>query len=325
MAERVFPMLVGCGRSGTTLIRNVLDAHPELALTHEAHFVGPMGAQRRKYETGEGVDIDAFLDDLYQDSNFVRQGVDREELRDSLVSDRPESYADAVRSVFAHYARNHGKKLYGDKTPGSVTQIKSLAALFPEARFIHIIRDGRAVALSYMERPEWGPSTAAEAAHHWRNRVLRGRHAGSELPGRYLEVKYEDMVSNPEEKTREMCDFLGIEYDDRMLSFHKQSEGFISSTKNPDAFRNLSQPIQGELRDWRAEIKSSDREIFEAIAGELLAELGYSVEGKPHGLSTKVRLATASIQWQNKRVSAWVSRKLRNLRSKQRATGETAE
>ncbi len=330
MVEQVFPMLVGCGRSGTTLIRNVLDGHPDLAVTHEAHFIGPMGSQRNRYETSDGLDIEAFLDDLYRDSNFVRQGVDRGELHKVLAAEPPATYADGVRSVFAAYARDQGKDLYGDKTPGSVTQMKMLADLFPEAKFIHIIRDGRAVALSYMERPEWGPSTAAEAAHHWRNRVLRGRRAGSELAGRYLEVKYEDMVSNPEGTTRRMCDFLGLDYHEQMLNFHKKSEDFISSTKNPDAFRNLAQPIAGELRDWQAEIEASDREVFEAIAGDLLAELGYPVDQKQHGLSTRVRLAMASIQWQSKRISALVSRKLRNLKTakpeqRQRATGEATE
>ncbi|MDH3462168.1 MAG: sulfotransferase, partial [Acidimicrobiia bacterium] len=170
--DPVFPMFVGCGRSGTTLFRNIFDSHPDLAMTHEAHFIAPMGARRERYTNrAGGLDIDAFVADLFADSNFRRQGLEENLVRRSLEESSASGFAEAVRVVFGLYAAAQGKRLYGDKTPGSVTQIELLGSLFPEARFVHIIRDGRAVALSYLERPEWGPKTMAEAAQHWKSRV----------------------------------------------------------------------------------------------------------------------------------------------------------
>lgn len=315
MANKVFPMLVGCGRSGTTLIRNVLDTHPDLAITHEAHFVGPLARVRMRFETDSGLLIEPFLEAIYGDPNFVRQGVDREQLTVSMQSDRPLDYADAVRRVFSIYAAAHDKALYGDKTPGSVSHMKLLAKLFPEARFIHIIRDGRAVALSYMERPEWGPDTAAEAAHHWLSRVERGRAAGKNLgSGRYLEVRYEDMVSDPESATRKMCRFLELDYAVEMLNYQESSAQLIAASKNPGAFINLAKPVTKDLRDWTVEMNDTDQLVFEAIAGHLLKDLGYPVDSSSPSIGIRLRMGAAAASWQSKRVSAAISRKWRQRR-----------
>lgn len=308
MTEPVFPQFVGCGRSGTTLLRNIFDSHSALAMTHESHFIGPMARVRKRYETGSGFDVDAFVTDLYRDANFVRQGLGVDTVRSALGSARPDNYAAAVRAVFAAYAASSGKRLYGDKTPGSVTQIDLLAELFPEARFVHIIRDGRAVALSYLERPEWGPGTMSEAAHHWKNRVERGRAAGRTLgPERYMEVRYEDIVTTPEIVARQVCEFLGLEFEEAMLQYHEKSAEFIANTKDPGAFKNLSKPITAGLRDWEDEISGSDQQLFEAIAGDLLTELGYSLSAPSPGISTRFRVVVAAAAWKWKRLVALAS------------------
>jgi hypothetical protein len=277
-------------------------------MTHESHFIGPMARFRSRYELVSGFDVDAFIADLYADSNFVRQGLREETVRSALDAKRPHDYPSAVRAVFSAYADAEGKELYGDKTPGSVTQIVLLAELFPEAKFVHIIRDGRAVALSYLERPEWGPETMAEAAHHWKNRVRRGR-AGGGIVGtdRYMEVRYEDVVVDPEAVARAVCAFLGLSFEAGMLRSHEQSADFIASTKDPEAFKNLSRPITSGLRDWQDEISDKDRKIFEAIAGDLLVQLGYPVSGEPPDLATRARLIFAAVSWQRKRVAARIS------------------
>ena len=312
MSDPVFPQFVGCGRSGTTLLRNIFDSHSALAMTHESHFIGPLAKVRSRYEAEAGFDSDAFVADLFGDANFVRQGLEVEAVRSALDRARPTSYAGAVRAVFAAYAERDGKKLYGDKTPGSVTQIELLAELFPEAKFVHIIRDGRAVALSYLERPEWGPETMAEAANHWKNRVRRGRAAGRAIGAdRYMEVRYEDVVAEPEMVARTVCDFLGLEFEYGMLRYHEKSKEFIASTKDPEAFKNLSRPITGGLRAWEDEISPGDQNLFEAIAGDLLEELGYPVSGASPNIGTRARVVVAAASWQWKRLVSLVSSRMR--------------
>lgn len=324
MSDPVFPQFVGCGRSGTTLLRNMFDAHSALAMTHESHFIGPLAKFRSRYESEAGFDNDAFVADLFSDANFVRQGLEVEDVRLALDKAGTRSYAGAVRAVFAAYAAKNGKKLYGDKTPGSVTQIEMLAELFPEAKFVHIIRDGRAVALSYLERPEWGPETMAEAANHWKNRVRRGRAAGRAIGAeRYMEVRYEDVVADPEAVARRVCDFLGLEFEEGMLRYHERSKAFIESTKDPEAFKNLSKPITAGLRDWDEEISRDDRRLFEAVAGDLLEELGYPVSGAAPSIGTRARVLAAAVSWQLKRLVSFVSaRTKRSGRSDDDIEGE---
>ena len=312
MSNLVFPQFVGCGRSGTTLLRNMFDSHSALAMTHESHFIGPLAKVRSRYESEAGFDCDVFVADLFSDAKFVRQGLELEAVRSALEKARPETYAAAVRAVFAAYAAREGKTLYGDKTPGSVTQIELLAELFPEAKFVHIIRDGRAVALSFLERPEWGPKTMAEAASYWKNRLRRGRAAGWVIgPERYMEIRYEDLVTDPEAAARQVCGFLGLDFEDGMLRYHEKSKEFIASTKDPAAFKNLSRPVTAGLRTWEDEISSGDQRLFEAIAGDLLKELGYPVSGASPDIATRIRAIIAATLYQWKRIVAFLSARLK--------------
>lgn len=313
----VFPMFVGSGRSGTTLFRNIFDSHPDLAMTHEAHFVLPMALQRRRLETASGIDIERFVARLYANPNFVRQGLEEPAVRAALDAASPATFADAVRTVFAAYAAQHGKRLYGDKTPGYVTHMGLLGELFPEARFVHIIRDGRDVAMAYLDREEWGPSTMADAALYWRSRVGRGRDAGRRLgPDRYREVRYEDMVDDPEAVTRELCEFLGLDFHPVMLEFHRRGTEFAAGTPHPDAFRGLAQPVTKGMRDWRTQMAPDDVALVEAIAGDLLSDLGYDVTGTAAGARLRAKATAAAAGWQAKRLAARLQPVLRKARKR---------
>lgn len=217
--------------------------------------------------------------------------------------------------MFGLYADDHGKELYGDKTPGYVNHIEMLAALFPEARFVHIIRDGRDVALGYLDRDEWGPATVAEAALYWRSRVSRGRGGGHQLGAdRYAEVRYEDLVDDPGDITRRVCDFLGLDYYPEMLRFHERGADFIAAANTPEAFTGLAQPITKGMRDWRIEMPASDVAMFEAIAGDLLAELGYETSSAAPSLSLRARAYWANLAWQAKRLEARVQPVIKRAR-----------
>lgn len=313
----VFPFFVGSGRSGTTLFRNVFDAHPQLAVMHEGHFIGAMARVRRRYESSDGVDTGVFLRDLFNNDNFQRQGLTRPAVEEALAADPPQRLSDAIRVVLQAYADAHGKPYFGDKTPGYVAQIGELAAMFPDAKFVHIIRDGRDVAMSYLERDEWGPATMAEAALYWRSRVGRGRRAGSKLgAGRYREVRYEDMVENPERTTTELCRFLGLQYDAAMMEYHHRGREFAASTKHPAAFSGLAKPVTKGMRDWRTEMDPDDVALFETIAGDLLAELDYDVTGIGGDPKLRTRALAARAQWETKRTAARVSPLVRRMRRK---------
>src|SRR5205807_2863750 len=127
-----------------------------------------------------------FGNELVADDRFRTWELEGDEVRRALAESDPSTYSDAIRCIFALYARQQGKTRYGDKTPSYVRCLRQLADLFPESRFIHIVRDGRDVALSILEL-DFGAATIDEAELEWAHLVRRGRRAGRRLgPDRYI-------------------------------------------------------------------------------------------------------------------------------------------
>jgi hypothetical protein len=273
--QTVFPFVVGCGRSGTTLLRSMLDSHPDVAIPHESYFVVGLGRKRRKYRTNKGFGWAAFSSDLLESTWFSRWGISDEELRAKFSLRAPEDFSQAVRQVFELYARKRGKSRYGDKTPSYVMNLRLLAKLFPEARFVHIVRDGRDVALSLLD-VRFGPNTIDEAALFWREHVARGRRAGRSLgPKRYCEIRYEELVADPESALRALCVFVNVDFSNEMLAYHGRAGEVIKDFRYPDEQRNLLLPPKTGLRDWRTQMSVEDVTRFEALAGAQLKAFGY--------------------------------------------------
>lgn len=309
-----FPMFVGCGRSGTTLVRAIFDSHSQLAVAHHAQFIVEMGRRRRRYETVHGLVTERFLTDLFASHRFPLLQVPEATVREAFIRPVP-SYAGAVRRVLGLYAEHQGKPRYADKTPGHVLRIGLLGELFPEARFVHVIRDGRSSWLGYRERG-FGPQTLADAAFNWKGRVLRGRRAGKALgEGRYREVRYEDLVERPEETLRPLCAFLDLEYEPNMLQFHERADTVLAGMggSGRTAFENVARPLTQGLRDWRGELAPEDLELFDAIAGDLLADLGYERTGSADSLAARGAVARGWLQWQGRRGRFQVTRLQRRL------------
>ena len=308
--QSVFPVFLGSGRSGTTLLRTIFDGHPDLAVANEPQFMGTVARQRKRLESA-GFDATAFLETVSNNPNYQRLGLDQSKVKESIIAANPTNVADGVRVVLGMFAESEGKSLYGDKTPGYVVQIPELAEMFPEARFVHLIRDGRNVALSYIERP-WGPSTVGEAALYWRSRVSRGRAAGKALGGdRYLEARYENLVNDPETEVRRMCAFLGLDFAPEMLQYEQAAERFIASSHQPEAFTALVRPPTSGLRDWSNAMSPNDAALFEALAGGLLADLGYERRDESHRADVRIRARWEEVKWSTRRARAAAKGKLR--------------
>jgi hypothetical protein len=174
-----------------------------------------------------------------------------------------------------------GKRLVGDKTGQYARSLPTLHELWPAARFVHLIRDGRDVALSVLSWkknpgasrfPTWDEDTVMTTALWWSRNVELAREAGSKLEGRlYHELRYEALVDRPEEQCPAVCAFLDLPYDDAMLRFH---EGRTRNAPGLSAKRAWL-PITPNLRNWREQMPAEETERFEAVAGRLLDELGY--------------------------------------------------
>lgn len=269
-----FPLFVGCGRSGTTLIRSMFNAHPQIAIPPEAYF--PLRARPAWF--GEGGDLDParVVDTLEAEKWYDRMHLEPGVFAASVAATAPQTYPDVLRALYRCYADAQGKPRYGNKTPKHVYSMPELDALFPEARFVHIIRDGRDVALSYLDQ-RFGPSDIPTAARVWSSRVAMGRASGQALgPQRYAEVRYEDVLDDPEREMRRLCTFLSLDYDAAMLSYHKKRD---RPALRRDPEQHLSKPPTKGLRDWSHQMSREDTLLFDAIAGDTLTAFGYEVSG----------------------------------------------
>jgi len=287
--QNPFLFVVGCPRSGTTLLQRMLDAHPQLAVANDTHFIpkaleavrpGSLQDEEALLDASMLPELISWVRGYYR---FARMGLDEASFAQAAASAR--SYREFVSLLYRQLARKHGKELGGEKTPDYVRHLPFLHRLFPWARSVHIIRDGRDVALSIVEwacrdgRQKgpaklalWREQQVATCALWWRWQVRRGRRARCALaPGTCHEVRYEALVADPEPVLRSATGFLGLTFSTRMLSFN---EGKERHREGLDAKKAWLPPTPG-LRDWRTQMKPEDVELFEALAGDLLTELGY--------------------------------------------------
>lgn len=292
MSRPPFPFFVGCGRSGTTLVRALVDGHPAMAVPPESHFVVALAPRR-----GEVFAPGAFADALAASDRFALWGMDRAAVAGAVEAAGAATYPDAVRAVFAGWAADRGKARYADKTPGYVVHIPALAALFPEATFVQVVRDGRDVAASFVELG-WAAGVT-EAALHWRLRVRRGRRDGRALgSGRYHELRYEDLVADPEAALRRLCDQIDVAWDPAMLDHRARAADVARTTSHPDYHRRLAAPVTADLRDWRRDLPEADVARIEAVAGDALAELGYDRSGLRPPTRLRAEAAAARARWE---------------------------
>ena len=265
--------IVGCPRSGTTLVRWMLQEHPRLAIPPEAQWLVDVAPRSGLWSQDDPAQV---LDAIVRHHRWPYWPLSEEAAREAVARRRPSSYAELVAALYAAYAERQGKPRWGDKTPENVLHLDFLGRLFPNAVFVHVIRDGREVAASLADQP-WTSPGLVEKAHWWHECVTTGRRAGERLgPARYCEVRLEDLAADPEGALRRMCAAIGESYTPRMLGYTRRRGEMGSWT--PEYRRShghLGKPPTAGLRDWKAGVSPDERDAVERICRPLLGELGY--------------------------------------------------
>jgi hypothetical protein len=268
--------IVGCARSGTTLVHRIVDAHPDIAITPEMHWI------TRQFMRGNGLVASELVSELAGHKRFAQFEIPRQQFEGLLGSGEAVPYPTFLNRVFGLYGKIKNKPLVGNKTPAYVRNIPTFHAHWPEAKFVHIIRDGRDVCMSILnwkkaERTvgryaSWEEDPVSTTALWWERKVRKGREDGAALgPGLYHEMLYEELVEDPQRECKRLCEFLGVPYDDAMIRFHEGRERVKPGRGAKSAWLRVT----SGLRDWRTEMCTGDVERFEAAAGDLLEELGY--------------------------------------------------
>ena len=284
------PVIVcGVGRSGTSLLQSMLAAHSGLCLPPETHFFRTYVAPSRRRQTLEKRGPEALIPLLDHDPHYARAGVpSRTLLRPWLEGEREFRLDEVFRHLLEEYAvaeRKHlGEDLdaplrVGDKDPKNIEFLPALHAAYPDAHVLHIVRDPRGVLASRMkaawskERPWWVHSMVQNV--QWR----RGRAQGRALFGdRWLEIRYEDLLAEPDEVLRRVCDHLGIGFDPEMLSFSRAARRLVHASEvswKKDTFG----PLEPDHVDkWRRVLSPAQVAWSEVQCRAAFREHGYTPE-----------------------------------------------
>lgn len=267
-----------------------MDAHPELAIPPETLFPEDL----MKIDPSDGDVIQKTYEIFVSAANWGDFHIPNSLFYEELKKLTPFSLPNAVRCFYRLYAARFAKSRWGDKTPIYMQYVNLIESVLPEAHFVHIIRDGRAVALSY--RTTWRElrdnDGVAEFAKEWAATVRETRRQGEKC-SRYMEVRYEQLLRDPSVTLTSICDFIGLQFTDVMLNYHKSASARIGELRSlrvdkpGEEFyfaredrlavhaRTLAPPDVSRIDQWRNELSATEVSIFESHAGDLLAELDY--------------------------------------------------
>lgn len=279
------PFIVGVPRSGTTLLRFILDAHPQLAIPPETGFLldpalldsqaPPHALARHLTRLPEAAP--AWADFALDANHFVEA---------ATYLPPSAGLPEVLRLFYRLYAARLGKPRFGDKTPTYLEHMRQIAERLPEARFIHILRDGRDVALSWRET--WfAPDREVEAlVRNWAQMVAGARQQSHGL--HYLELRYDQLLLDPQTQIRRVCEFIELDFQPAMLDYHRHTSGRLAEHRarfNNDGsllvsqeqrlhqqWRTTQPPDTSRLEVWREQLTTEQRAACARAGGELLEE-----------------------------------------------------
>lgn len=270
--------IVGCPRSGTTLLQLMLHAHPAIAIPPENRFLLEMYDNREQFgdlrERGNRRKVAQFI--VRRRRSKLRDfGLDPDQTLRRIVREAPTVGA-AAEVVFRSYAERFGKRRWGDKRPAYIQRLDVVLRLFPDAQIIHIVRDGRD-CVSSLKRMPWWEGGSMSAIRIWRAAIIKGRRARARLPEHaYIEVRYEDLVTNPDVELRRLCAFLDEDFDEAMLEPHRFADVAVPERKVWHS-RTAQAVDDAATHRWRRDLEPWELSLFEFVAARQMRLHGYAL------------------------------------------------
>lgn len=278
--------IVGCGRSGTTLLRLILNRHSSISIPEETWFFPQLYRE---------------LPDLLREENWRKSIAERvlqlnsihfpnlaaDSLENALLGTGKDDVAGIISLVNREFMTREGKRRWGDKTPGYVLHLRHIKKLFPKAKVIHIVRDGRDVVPSILKYWSVGPQTNSflETAVYWRDHVTAGMKDGPKYFGdQYIEVRYEDLVTKPEDTVTKICGFIGEVFEPTMLSTGGEGKGY---TPNWEWHNETRKEIDNRnVGKWKQTLSHYQIGLVELLGKRIFNRFEYAPVEAGHFLAT---------------------------------------
>ncbi len=274
--------IIGRERSGTTLLRFLCDAHPNIEIPIECPYIIQMYSKYGNTKVWTSEKLMSFYDDLFKLGYFNLWTIDKDKLRNDLLAcEGITSYGTICKTVHFNYISFNKKQqilVLGDKNPVYLLFIKKILKIFPEAKFVHLVRDYRDNILSMM-KINLEAHIFASLAYRWKvfnKKVINFKQL---YPQQFLTVKYENLVNDSSNSLKEICEFLNVDYNPLMLDFHKLYDEYKNVYPQEfiiKYFSSLFQPLTPQKVDgWKNTM--SERQIITAdsIVGDSAELFGY--------------------------------------------------
>lgn len=279
--------IVSAPRSGSTLLRLILDAHPRLAIPPPDWLFDLVFPYLYSYgDLRKPANLLSLAEDMLATPTVSKWPI-KQAPSDLVAAATEPTFAGLYAALHRQYAKTEGKPRWGEKTPRNSFWMDDIRALFPDAQFIHIVRDGRDQAIDISDSLLW-PYSVYSGASLWQRYVLSVRDFAGELPtGAFREIRYEDLCAAPEPTIRKLCEFIGESFDQRMLAPHDTPSARAWSTHplHAKTARPISTQYCGMYRD---RLPASDIAALDALIGPTLEIFGYSLSGAAQPLCARL-------------------------------------
>lgn len=270
--------VVGCPRSGTTLLQLMLHAHPRIALPPENRFM--LAAYKQRHTFGDLTRPEnrhALARWIVAVPRFEDLGLDPEHVVRQVVA-APPTLGSALGTVLKVYADRFGKPRWGDKRPAYLKRLDVIMRLFPDAQIVNIVRDGRDCVASLKEAP-WRERSIEELIEFWVQSADASRRAARRWDRTtYYQLRYEDLVREPEVQLRRLCGFLGETYHPAMAEPSALAPVAVPEYKVWHTLTHREVTTE-RVSSWRQRLTAEEIRLCEHAFGSRLAQFGYQPSG----------------------------------------------
>jgi hypothetical protein len=270
--------MIGTQRSGSNLLRLMLNQLPEIVAPHPPHILQRMMPLAQAYgDLSDSKNFAALVDDvcyLVEANPVPWEGVTLDR-RDVAKRCREKSLISLYGAVYDLYAEAKGAEAWCCKSLANVNYLPQMEAYFQRPRYIYLYRDGRDVAVSF-RKAVVGEKHFYHIAKEWvKAQELAVKHREKIDPERFLNIQYEHLVANPKKSAQQICNFLGLPYRHAMLDYHKSEEAKRTASSS-ELWGNVTVPVmKNNTQKFLREASEGDIRVFESVAGHILDALGY--------------------------------------------------
>lgn len=267
--------IVGSGRSGSTLLRLMLASHSRISIPPETWYIAPLIAQLPIDAPLTPAQVDHAVSIMTGHYRWSDLSLDAADFRRLIAALSDPWLRDLIEVVYRWYMTKEGKSRWGDKTPNYIEIAPAIATMFPDAKFIHLIRDGRDVAKSFQRQRWYGP-WLHDNTKEWTRAVQYDRKwSAMWAEERLLRVRYEDLIVDPEGTLRELCAFIGEIFESEMLSWKRKIEQSVPGRERAIHARLYEDMNAADVSRWKREMTGREVFVAESFMGRWLSQCGY--------------------------------------------------